>query len=266
MPDCQVPLKFFESRPWAYLRELRGHDEQSVKGIGTPDAIRLLDRVLVATAGHCVEPGMAKQLVTTDRDRLLGRIFINTYGPRIESTILCDSCKAKFDMDFSLEGLITFIEETPCESDVAKDPKGFYRLSDGRVFRLPTGEDECAILGMPPVDAERAVLGRCVVEGDPSEDPGAVQKAVKNLAPVLDLDLNAGCPECESTQSVHFDIQYYLLSALKQEWRQLLVEVHQLARAYHWNLNEILELPRSVRKTYVSLVESESDAVRRRWS
>ena len=85
------------------------------------------------------------------------------------------------------------------------------------------------------------------------------------LAPVLDVDLDAHCPACNNDQAFHFDMEYYLLGALQQERNQVALEVHRLARAYGWRLKEILELPRSMRKTYVSLVESEIDAQRRKF-
>lgn len=258
----QVSLNFTSGSKWAYLREICGSDEQSVEGTGTVEAIRLLDRLLVAVPGTHIGPGKAAKLTTADRDWLLAAVYMRTYSSRIESTVNCAKCKAPYDMDFSLEELIGHVDSEAHQME--ESPDGVFKSPDGCRFRLPTGEDECAVLGMSPEDAECALLERCVVESNQDYDPEALQTVMRDIAPVLDMDMDARCPECDHQQAVHFDIQYYLLYRLMQEKRQLAYEVHRLARAYGWSLNEILGLPRSVRRMYVDLVESESESQRRR--
>ena len=118
---------------------------------------------------------------------------------------------------------------------------------------------------LPADEAERELLARCVVMGDPAQEPQAVQAAMMEVAPVVDLDLQVRCPECDHVQAVHFDIQTYLLSALSAERKQLAWEVHRLAVAYGWGLEEILSLPRGQRRMYVALIEAEAPRPRR-WS
>jgi hypothetical protein len=254
----QVPLNFTSGSRWAYLREICGSDEQSVEGTGTVEAIRLLDRLLVTVSGTHTGPGKAAELTTADRDWLLAAVYMKTYGSRIESTVNCDKCKAPYDMDFSLEELISHVDSEARQMEGS--PDDVFKLPDGCRFRLPTGEDECAVLGMSPEEAEKALLERCVVGSNQDYDSEALQAAMRDIAPVLDMDMDACCPECDCKQTVHFDIQYYLLHKLMQGKRQLAYEVHRLARAYGWSLNEILGLPRSVRRMYVELVESEIES------
>jgi len=256
----QVPLNFLPDSTWASLRELCGHDEQSIAGTGTVGVICLLDRLLVATSGTDMGPGKARVLTAADRDRLLAAIYIRTYGSRIAGSVHCNNCDAPFDIDFSLEELLSHTYEGTNPINVEKEHDGALKLPDGRRFRLPTGEDECAVLGMSPEEAERELLKRCMLEGDQTRDTESLQRTMKDLAPLLDLDMEARCPECNTQQMVHFDIQHYLFSALRQEQKQLALEVHRLATAYGWSLNEILQLPRSSRRTYVALVESELDS------
>ena len=255
-----VPLNFLPGSTWASLRELCGHDEQSVGEAGTVGAIRLLDRLLVSTSGTDMGPGKAGVLTAADRDRLLASIYVRIYGSRIETTVNCNNCDAQFDIDFSLEELVSHLYSGSTTIKVEKEPEGTFRLPDGYRFRLPTGEDECAVLGMSPEEAENELLKRCALEGDPIGDTESLQRTMNDLAPLLDLDLEARCPECNNKQMVHFDIQNYLFSALRQEQKQLALEVHRLATAYGWNLNEILQLSRSLRRSYVALVESERDS------
>jgi hypothetical protein len=243
---------------WAGLREICGYDEDSVSSTETMTAIQLLDRLLVNGPGTHIDPGSAVNLTASDRDRLLASVYMRTYGPCIESTVRCEHCGDPFDLDFSLHELVDGLRDMDRTAAVEKEPAGVFKLPDGRRFRLPTGEDEYAVWHLPPDKAESELLARCVVEGDPTVEPEAVQAAMREVGPVLDLDLDARCPECGEIQIVHFDIQSYLLTALKSERKQLSQEVHRLATAYGWSLPDILGLARSQRRTYVALIEAEA--------
>ncbi len=72
---------------------------------------------------------------------------------------------------------------------------------------------------------------------------------------MLDLEVDAPCPECGHANTLHFGIQQMLLGALTGERPRLLGEVHVLARAYGWGLGDILGLPRVDRRAFVGLIE-----------
>jgi hypothetical protein len=251
MPTDYVALGFVPGGAWAGLRELCGHDEESVRGTDTATAIQLLDRLLVDGPGVTIGPGCAAKLTAADRDRLLAAIYMRTYGPRIESTLRCHHCDELFDLDFYLQDLLNSLQGSGITAD------GVLTLTDGRRFRLPTGEDECAVSHLPSIEAEQELLARCTVEGDTAADPEAVQAAMDAVAPVLSLEMDARCPECGESQPVHFDIQSYLLSTLESEQERLVREVHRLATAYGWSLAEILGLPRRRRRAYAATIETE---------
>jgi len=257
MSAISVPLRFAAAGRRAELRELCGHDEQAVAGTGPADAIGLLDRILVAAPGDAVAPGTAVTLTVADRDRLLAAVHMNTYGSRVSTSVCCAGCKVVFDVDFSLAELQQHQDRGPQCRDIERRPDGSFRLADGRRFRLPTGEDECAVLGMAPEEAEAELLRRCLFDGDPTRDNSDVDRLMEDAGPVLALELTASCPECGREQSVYFDIQRYLLTALSQERHLLVHEIHMLARAYGWSLTEILGLPRSTRRGLVALIDAE---------
>ena len=81
---------------------------------------------------------------------------------------------------------------------------------------------------------------------------------METIAPLVDLELDAQCPECGESQQVYFDLQYYLLSAIGRGRAQLMREIHTLASAYGWSLSDILGLPRSQRRILAGLVDEES--------
>ena len=101
------------------------------------------------------------------------------------------------------------------------------------------------------------LLSRCIIEGDLEQDGRSVQDALQKLSPIAEIDLIARCPECGSAESVHFSLQSYLLSALRQENPRLSCEIHRLAETYGWSLSEILSLPRTQRRALVALIEAE---------
>lgn len=248
------------------LRELNGFDEQSIRDLDTATAIGLLDRLMADASGSSAEELKAARFTASQRDRLLATVYERTFGPRIESTVRCTLCGELFDLSFILENLLAELTAAASSSAAEVQPDGTFRLPNGVPFRLPTGEDEMAVAGLSPEDAERELLERCLIEPANSVDLEAVQNAMEEVAPILDLDLDAQCPECGARQSVHFDVQLYLLRALEQERTRMAREVHRLAIAYGWSLNEILGLFRSQRRAFVELIEADLSVQRRQWS
>ncbi|UOQ64824.1 hypothetical protein [Hymenobacter volaticus] len=81
-----------------------------------------------------------------------------------------------------------------------------------------------------------------------------VQQQMETLGPVLITEITTSCPECGVSQQATFDMQSFLLTRLKNERKRLMVEVHAIALNYSWGHNEILNLPRTMRKTYAELI------------
>jgi hypothetical protein len=245
-----------------HLREINGRDELAVENLGTPGAIQLLDRLLVHP--HDADAPRAETFVTADRDRLLAAVYKQTFGSRIESSVHCRHCTTLFDLDFSLDDLVSHSQPEGDRDTFPAQTDGVFALESGIRFRLPTGEDENALYGLQTGQMEQVLIERCLLEGDPATDGGKIQQAMEQIAPVLQMEMVAQCPECEKEQSVHFDMQSFLLTRLKQGQKQVTLEIHRLAATYHWSHAEILDLPRNMRRRYVDLIESELDMVQKR--
>jgi hypothetical protein len=245
----QVPIEHGGRRGVVWVRELRGVDEERVDGTGTEVALALLDALLVEVPGRAVGPGEASRLSAPDRDRLLAALAARDLGRRVQSTMRCAACAQPFDLDFDLPDLV----ERVFVAGARPDDDGCVPVAGGRV-RLPTGEDELAAAraAAEGADAEAALLARCIVEGAPALSD--VAKALAEVAPILDLELDATCPECAHHQELHFDIQRWVLERLLAERRQRAVETHIIARAYGWPLETIEALPRWRRRMFVSLI------------
>ena len=95
-----------------------------------------------------------------------------------------------------------------------------------------------------PVPVDAAVLRR-------------VERALVKLAPPLEGRLTGICPLCCGAVEFSFDPIEYVLAELREASAGLLLQVHDLARAYHWSEDEILGLDRRRRHSYVALVRAE---------
>lgn len=256
MSADRVPLRFGSPVHTLRLRGLRGEDEEAIvdADAGTAAALALIDALILS--GVDERPPRGAELTTADRDRVLAAIYIRAFGARISSSVRCVQCEARFDVDFSLRDLMRDADEA-----VERGTDAVVRLSDGRRYRLPTGADERAALASD--DPAAALLNACALDGVKQEDGATVPALMQKVAPLLDVDLDATCPECSTKQSLRFDVQSYLLAALRAEEAQLLREVHRLAVTYGWSRAEILALPRERRRSHAALIEAATRLSRR---
>lgn len=258
----QIRLESTGGTDLVAFREITGVEEQAVAGTSTRDAIVLLDALVVSCSDGAVQDKGVGCLVSWDRERLLAAVYMRTYGNRVESTLKCGQCAEKFEMDFQLDALLKFLRPAdPATLGVTCLENGAFISGEGIAFRLPTGDDECLVAGLDPEDARSVLLGRCIQ--NESEAPGfeqqmdSIQSTMESLSPLVDIELDARCPECGHEQVAHFDLQYYLLSSIRGERRRLMEEIHALASNYGWSLSEILSLPRSQRRMLAELVEAD---------
>lgn len=223
-----------------------------VEDASTRTALLLLERLVCRVSPEKVT-FRAADIVTADRDRIFAELYRSMYGNKIESSITCRHCSSPFDLDFSLQSLLSHYPI----SGIAADDEGVFQIGEVASFRLPTGADELLLGEISEATPEDFLLSRCMIKGDVKEMGVLVQEKMAEIAPVLNLSMQAHCPECGTYQEVHFDIQTFFLTRMKQEYQQLIKEVHRLATSYHWSADAILNLPRKLRKQYVALIESE---------
>jgi hypothetical protein len=265
MASDPVSLRFAPGQPHVRLRELTGADERAVAGTSTDDALRLLDALIVTPGPADTAPPRADDLVASDRDRLLVAVYRQAFGDRIENTLTCSRCGNPFDIDFSLGNLAASLERKNDSPRVRSLGENRFETAEGTRFRLPTGRDERTIAGLPADEAESGLLRCCVIEDSPATaDAAALQELLAEVAPLIDLELEARCPECRCVHALQFDIQSYLLGALIGERARLALEIHRIALAYGWSLEEILSLGRRERRSFIELIDNDAAARSRR--
>jgi hypothetical protein len=240
---------------WACLRPICGHDEVSIDNV--VDGVELIDRLLVPVSGTTVGPGRAAELAVCDCDRLCAAIYAREYGEWIESTLPCRTCGLDFEATFSLRELAASLEPPDAAGIAGPDADGFFTLSEGRRFRLPTGDDQRMVAGRGTDEAIGLLVNRCIANGSSLGDTESLETAMSVVGPTLDVDFEVSCPHCSSPRTMRFDIQAHILRVLSAERRFLFREIHKVAQTYQWSLPQILDLTREDRRTFVRMINAE---------
>lgn len=186
------------------------------------------------------------RLTLGDRDRAIAGLYAQLYGTDVRADAHCSVCEAKYEIRFDLVALQG--SRTP-DGRAKGDPPEL--TIDGTRLRLPCQTD----LDGRPED----FLKRLTLDG-PVPDEATAAVALEAADPALELDLSGTCPECEATQAVPFSIQRFLEAAMARDRSFLLREMHLIASAYHWGLNEILSLTRQDRQNFARLLIAEREA------
>jgi hypothetical protein len=245
----------------AVLRPLRGEDELFLSTLVAP----LPERVTLLLA-HCltalstlspVPASLVAALPIGDREALLLKLRSLSYGGRMAAVLNCSHCGAKLDLDLTADQLLV--------APYAQPAPIYELVQDGMkiAFRLPNGEDEAIVAGLPLEQGEGELLRRCLVQVTPEGQDlpatviEAINQAMLDCDPQAELLIDMQCPECGQAFTALFDSAQYFLREIDQRAGQLYREIHVLALAYHWSEAEILALPYQRRQMYLSLLDEE---------
>ncbi|HTD37748.1 MAG TPA: hypothetical protein VK669_09555 [Candidatus Limnocylindrales bacterium] len=236
-------------RAEAELRALSGHEEERLAfSRGTPLPARVSELL-----GACASFGEdVRELIAGDRDYLMLELRRMTLGERYLLVVRCPSGGHVFDVEFAADDVTITRNALHAQTHAAE--------IGGRTmtFRLPTGADQEAVARLPLPAAVDALFERCAISPaasalDPAERE-LLAAAMERVAPQAALDLDLTCPECGAAFEEPFDPAAFFFRELRDAGHDLLRDVHELARAYHWNEAEILALSRPRRLAYLQLV------------
>ena len=245
----------------AALRPLTGREEEWLaQHSATPSALavtRLLTNCLVWLDGAEITGDLVRQLLVGDRDYLMLQLRRLTLGEEFQAVFPCPACGAKMDLNFRAS-------EVPVDSRPQTARSYNLKLREpqpsGRTarFRLPTGGDQEALLGMDPEVAVGALIDRCLLDdgGEPLShgERSTVMEAMEQMAPQVELELDLTCPECSLPFVAPFDTTAFFFDEMRINAGRLLREVHTLAFYYHWTEADILRLRRERRREYLALL------------
>jgi hypothetical protein len=245
----------------AVIRPLSGHEEAWLAGNRQlPNAMivtRLLNSCVVMIDGEPAPSSVALRMLVGDRDYLLLQLRRVTLGDRLSAVIKCPACESKMDIDLDTASV-------PVEWRPQLELRHSVDVADRIVsFRLPTGSDQEAVVGLDSEEAVTELFRRSIIDdgGSPltPEEQLVVIAAMEKVAPEVFVELELTCPECAHEFVMPFDIASFFFDEMRIAGGQLFKEVHTLAFYYHWTESEILGLARERRRLYLSLL---SDTLR----
>jgi hypothetical protein len=230
------------------LEELDGHAELAADP-GDPEAAsRLLARLVREPSGPPVEVG---DLLVAWRDRVLAALFERELGSRVDSQARCAACGEEYAFGFELSSVIESQSIVASATGLALDADGRFQLDDGAWVRPPTVGDVAR-------HADPDALATALCGSSMPRD--RVEAVLDDAAPLLSLDLETRCVQCEQEQVLRFDISSYLLESLAAERPLLIRETHLIASRYGWGHDTIMSLSRQDRRAYASLILGERTA------
>jgi hypothetical protein len=223
-PDSDAVLP----APELVLREMTGFEEEAIeRAADHPNSARLVNEIL---ARCLVAPGedhraaleQIRRLLVADRDVALVRLRQMSLGDAIESEVACPSCAETMAARFALSDLAL---------DVSRPPERIRAsLPDGRVavMRLPTAGDQEDLLDQGlELAAERRtfLLARLILAIDtagpltpdnvralPTQVRFAIEAAIDDATPALDLTMGVACSACGHDFSVPLDVDAFFFS------------------------------------------------------
>lgn len=275
-----LPLGLFDADGRAHrdavLRPITGHEQRSMAEL-SPQAP--MAEVMTALLSSCLQAvgtlplagaSLARALLPGDREFLLLKLFEMTFGERLYVTLRCpaETCHAQLELpvstgDFAIEA------SPPPSRTFLFTPQGG---TEGQLeFRLPTGGDQetvCRYHDLSEEERCERMLAECL-EDQPREaahhiiaslssgEREHVERRMHELAPQLEIALEAVCPDCGAAFNAEIDLPFLLLTQMRADEPNLDWEVHFLAWHYHWSEAEILALTPTRRRRYIGLLQEE---------
>jgi len=242
------------------LRPLTGHEEDWLAHqTGAPGAVAvsaILGGCLIHAGDAPAGRDLARRLLAGDRDFLMLQLRRLTLGDRVQAVLDCPSCSGKIDVEFDAGAVPVEGGSEPPASEYAAGSRSIR-------FRLPTGEDQEAVAGLPVEQAADQLLKMCLLD-EGAETLSEAERAevvdeMERLAPRVELELDIHCPECNHEFLAPFDMTAFFFQEIRLKRERLLREIHTLALYYHWSESEILSLTRPRRRAYLELL---SDSTR----
>ena len=234
-----------------------------------------------------VTPTIARSLLVADRQFLMLRLRVLTFGDRVRANLHCPwpDCGSKIDIDFS-------ILDIPVRELVNRIRIHRMRLSEGATirdeqgdshaditFRLPCGADQeqlSGYLNSAPAHTLKLLLDRCLLSIGANCPPTSalveslsplarleIEREMQRIAPSVELTMAGNCPDCQREFSTPFDLEAFFFGEIRTSRAMLYREIHYLAYHYHWSEADILAMSQEKRRYYIETLAEEMDRLNR---
>ncbi|MDT8321044.1 MAG: hypothetical protein RQ826_11015, partial [Xanthomonadales bacterium] len=184
------------------------------------------------------------------------------FGERLANTAVCPQCSERTEWENPVGELMA---GQPGPGQIDGDHE--ILVDDYRIyFRLPASKDLARIDPEQEPDSAVAMLLEgcisralfraepCELDELPKEVIDAVGRRIDELDPQAHMDIRLTCPSCAHEWPVVFDAGRFLWAEISDWAERMLLAVHELASAYHWQEADILALSPMRRQLYLGMV------------
>lgn len=206
-----------------------------------------VDRLLSASVASREGLIKAEDLGTlpiVDYELMLARLCTANFGDTVAQNITCKACSKRYAVEFSLGTYADLLA-----AEVIPHTGGAFH---GQTLRLPS-RDILAQVGpggpLPVLWDKSGVLTQ--------EDIVAVETYLSKACPVLQEDILAACPECSAEQKFRFVLRDWASARLAARYKRVVAQVHLLASAYHWHIDQIFALTGVSRAALVQAIRTQ---------
>ena len=239
------------------------------QGLGQPS----FRRALILLSAACPERSAEQldRLSIGQRDARLLALREQTFGAEMVSVATCAACGEQLEFAFKASDIrhaSVNDQAGDCRPVSEPDAAPLSLSLDGYDvrFRLPDSTDLAAIAGSTePAASHHVLLQRCLQAATyqsarvnysdlPADLLDRVAARMEEADPQANVQLNLSCVRCGRQWQAIFDIESFFWSELNRWAERLLLEVHQLARAYGWREADILAMSPQRRRIYLDLL------------
>jgi hypothetical protein len=224
-----------------------------------PEAVTaVLAAMLESVDGAPATRESLRGLPSAERERLLQWVASRAHPEMRWFEALCEACGAPYDLSVDLSrpayrGADRAVSTVTVETSLGT-----------RRFAVPTGEHEERFARLPGGDPRRGFAGLCGLSGDAAaealmfgeHDLDLIDESLEAASPDIADSVSVVCPGCGTETWSRIDPLQF---AFPREG-DVLREIHLIARAYGWPLQDILSLKARQRAICADMIDGDRRA------
>jgi hypothetical protein len=193
----------------------------------------------------------------------LVRLRQTSFGSGLTACLPCSKCGARLEFDIDLTQIVRQLEA------LSKEATADW-TSGGNLFSMrPVNRQDLAEASTEtdPENARWLLLQRCTqVNGRPASDENSAAalraseaqalEAFTRLHQAAEISFHVACVNCGHSEETDLDMARFIWAEVRHRVGKLFHEVHELASAYGWSEETILNMAAHRRARYLEMIQS----------